>query len=376
MCIFVHPVKQVSNTSILVVPLGNGKQLVVYQNTAKTVGENVMFLPFPQGDCYPVNTATFPALMEECERFFEKHHEGGFGGVRAMSFGAASKEAPLPVQRVGGYRVSVAPTLADLSRLSSEVFKVPVNIQQILEKNYGQGFGFLVCLFSTTVQAHPIAYVTNRLPGTGHLFIPTLHAHGEPDSGTVGATTPDGQAIHRAYCDGCQVSPIVGARWQCTVCADFDYCDTCYATKRKQHGGGHHPFLHMVDADPIKPQPPAFSTRASSPHHGGGFVTWGFEPTFPLGERGGGVRRRASGAPDDWDHHIYIANGALNVPRFKYDDSETQNIEFLGTGFSDRLKRMLDPQLAAIMPELKYLTKVSIVGQGYGNFDYQAVEYQ
>ena len=28
-------------------------------------------------------------------------------------------------------------------------------------------------------------------------------------------------------CDGCDVNPIVGARYKCAVCKDFDYCDNC-----------------------------------------------------------------------------------------------------------------------------------------------------
>jgi uncharacterized CHY-type Zn-finger protein len=32
-----------------------------------------------------------------------------------------------------------------------------------------------------------------------------------------------------AVCDGCQMCPIVGARWKCSVCADFDFCDACHS---------------------------------------------------------------------------------------------------------------------------------------------------
>jgi len=59
---------------------------------------------------------------------------------------------------------------------------------------------------------------------------------------------------HGVTCDGCSASPIVGLRYKCTVCNDFDLCATCEAkdahpvdhpllkmttppTERKQHGG-------------------------------------------------------------------------------------------------------------------------------------------
>lgn len=49
---------------------------------------------------------------------------------------------------------------------------------------------------------------------------------------------------HNAACDGCQVSPIVGARWKCSACADFDLCDKCFSifsdgTDISMHDIGH-----------------------------------------------------------------------------------------------------------------------------------------
>lgn len=29
-------------------------------------------------------------------------------------------------------------------------------------------------------------------------------------------------------CRGCQQTPIVGVRWKCDYCFDFDYCEICY----------------------------------------------------------------------------------------------------------------------------------------------------
>ena len=33
-------------------------------------------------------------------------------------------------------------------------------------------------------------------------------------------------------CNGCNMFPIVGARYQCTHCSEFDYCENCFRTKR------------------------------------------------------------------------------------------------------------------------------------------------
>lgn len=32
---------------------------------------------------------------------------------------------------------------------------------------------------------------------------------------------------HLAACDGCDVHPIKGIRYKCSVCKDFDFCSTC-----------------------------------------------------------------------------------------------------------------------------------------------------
>lgn len=42
--------------------------------------------------------------------------------------------------------------------------------------------------------------------------------------------------IHRGFvCDGCNMTPIVGKRYKCKECEDFDYCGKCYEKKRGEH---------------------------------------------------------------------------------------------------------------------------------------------
>jgi len=48
------------------------------------------------------------------------------------------------------------------------------------------------------------------------------------------------QTHYRVTCDGCGVNPIVGARYKCAVCNDFDYCEKCEATIDHPH-----PFLKI-----------------------------------------------------------------------------------------------------------------------------------
>ena len=57
--------------------------------------------------------------------------------------------------------------------------------------------------------------------------------------------------VHGDYiCDGCNADPIVGIRYKCAVCDDFDYCEKCEKELGSKHG---HPFLKIrnVNEAPI-----------------------------------------------------------------------------------------------------------------------------
>jgi len=79
---------------------------------------------------------------------------------------------------------------------------------------------------------------------------------------------PKNKFIHeRVTCDGCGVKPIIGNRWKCAVCEDFDYCDKCESTKEHAH-----PFLKIkceeqypVAITVILPE----EKPAPKPRHGG-----------------------------------------------------------------------------------------------------------
>jgi len=50
------------------------------------------------------------------------------------------------------------------------------------------------------------------------------------------STTSSSNIVHeRVTCDGCQVSPIRGIRYKCTVCPNFDYCEKCEETVQHDH---------------------------------------------------------------------------------------------------------------------------------------------
>jgi len=77
-------------------------------------------------------------------------------------------------------------------------------------------------------------------------------------------------AVHQGIiCDGCQASPIVGTRFKCTVCPDFDLCETCEAKGAHQ---GDHPLMKLK-------LPRNRGPHGGAGHHGGhghgqGFHHW------------------------------------------------------------------------------------------------------
>jgi len=50
----------------------------------------------------------------------------------------------------------------------------------------------------------------------------------------------DGESVHTFItCDGCSKSPIVGNRYKCNGCEDFDFCEDCYKNKIQEHNKDH-----------------------------------------------------------------------------------------------------------------------------------------
>ena len=55
--------------------------------------------------------------------------------------------------------------------------------------------------------------------------------------------TPNSVEVHKgSVCNGCGEFPIIGIRYQCVECKDFDYCEKCHEEKKYIHK---HPFYKL-----------------------------------------------------------------------------------------------------------------------------------
>jgi len=57
-------------------------------------------------------------------------------------------------------------------------------------------------------------------------------------------TPKTGTCHSNVICDGCRAAPIVGRRFKCLICPDYDLCESC---EKKGHP---HPMMRLIDLSP------------------------------------------------------------------------------------------------------------------------------
>jgi hypothetical protein len=182
MCIISSPVKSVSDTRIMVLPSRGPNdapyQTVIYACELETEQTNTMILPCwnPSGDADNVILHD----MSSVTHFFNMvnnalfHHQHGFAKSNVKLGPSAST---LKVVKVGGFDVSIVPTLYDMNRLNIRLFGIYVVPELIptLQTLYPTDFSFIVAKFTQGRHTyHPLAFSHTR---PQKLFIPTYHLH-------------------------------------------------------------------------------------------------------------------------------------------------------------------------------------------------------
>ena len=101
---------------------------------------------------------------------------------------------------------------------------------------------------------------------------------------------------YTVICDGCNMEPIVGKRYKCKFCDNFDYCENCYEKNKNEHS---HEFKLIEKSEYIRPRSPQ-----NSQFNFGNFGFGNFAPHFPF-----------------WHHHH-------NRKRRRFDDRSNINKSF------------------------------------------------
>ncbi|MBX9636002.1 MAG: hypothetical protein K2Q45_00435 [Nitrosomonas sp.] len=290
------------------------RQLTIYENAVNSSVGNVMILPVPNTipiHLVDLSKSNWDWFQIQKTYFPEKRRQVYAFGSESAGWGMQEKVA-LPVVQCGGYQVTITPTLEDMCRVDTSVFKLPKDIENVLKVHYATGFSFIVCKFERGRTAgHPIAYVHGLLPN-GSLFIPTRHEHGTSD-----VAESSNKPVHHegVRCDGCGAFPIEGPRWKCQTCADFDFCDQCFRNDKERHRSRH--FFSLLEKDMQ-----SYDTRTQFSH-----------ASYFEGFEGPRV-----GAHMDFDHTIYLFNCMLQAGPRAVTKSKFAKIEKI-TGFMPEFLR-------------------------------------
>lgn len=180
MCIFVGETK-VTNTCILIGTMeGGDRQFVVYKNNSETDKANAMILPFPidgvksKGAIKFYNFENYPKIFDKLDELFPM-----YSLTRSYGINKSMIKSHNAIIKVGGYDVSVAYSIKEVKALRT-YFKLPKNVEELLESSYGKNFGFVICRFDpkTPTKKHPISY-SYLIGKDSGLHIPTMHEHGD-----------------------------------------------------------------------------------------------------------------------------------------------------------------------------------------------------
>lgn len=193
---------KVHDTKLFVGRTQDGQwQLTVYANSVdaqNAKSSNAMVLPFPVPNGTSTDSVKEPhkvssnsdilrvldfsnhkTFFNECEACFPQPRSRQTESKNS----APSPNSKLEVVQIGGYNISIARTLDFIQHIDKDVFSVADNLYRILQKNYDQGFGFLICSFDTSKKISskdtaPLAYV-HRMGE--EFFVPTRHEHGHDE---------------------------------------------------------------------------------------------------------------------------------------------------------------------------------------------------
>jgi len=126
-------------------------------------------------------------------------------------------------------------------------------------------------------------------------------------------------------CDGCQMSPITGARYKCFVCNDFDLCSNCESTRTHDPS---HPFIQISQPNAFRGR--GFGCGRGRRFHGSEGVSTGIpfhhhfhghHPHFGMHPHNANVNVNANNAPEgvNPDPSVCLRRRGKGLARFVQD---------------------------------------------------------
>ncbi len=275
MCIFSAQVESVADTTIVVGRCQEDSKRVrfVYSNSVAAAKGNVMVLPIPCENPSDVRLTqidrkwwgvgkTVKAWWDLVKPRMRSH---GYSESASNSKGAVKKAV---IISYGDYDVSIT---NDLAAVDWEHFGGLKNPEAFFDLMTGQRYPSTHwCFLVAKIKPELLAPAGEDQDISQASTLPYVDGEKMTDDSNPSSFSRPSDwnnkptNVHTGVkCDGCGAQPIVGVRFKCTVCPDYDLCATCEFKnqQQQQHDAGHiHPLTHSMTKMYYSPTGPASSS--------------------------------------------------------------------------------------------------------------------
>ena len=105
---------------------------------------------------------------------------------------------------------------------------IPINNNKCIIKKYGQIVEYEIDDFNLKEKERKNVIISNIMKYPGNKLIGVREEN---------ILIYMSDKIHKQYwCDGCFMKPIIGKRFRCETCKNYDYCEECYEKNKESHG--------------------------------------------------------------------------------------------------------------------------------------------
>jgi hypothetical protein len=106
---------------------------------------------------------------------------------------------------------------------------------------------------------NPIDNLVQQFTNLPNLFVPQNKSNSPNNENPVPSPSQNATVHSNIICDGCEMTPLTGIRYKCSVCPDYDLCEACEAKGVHKEEPGHF-FLKITS-------PQSFPIRIGTPMH-------------------------------------------------------------------------------------------------------------